>query len=138
MVERISGVGDLSAVGRYLDDSSAALFAQMRDRGADEGDRTTQIRVEDAVDFIKGQFFSCPKEAVAGVAHINIDAAVLRGGFVHFFSHLDGVRDIQNHAVKCVRVLLNQVGNLLRGADGADDTVTCRKKLFSHFTTKAA
>ena len=95
-------------------------------------------RVEDAVDFIKGQFFSCPKEAVAGVAHINIDAAVLRGGFVHFFSHLDGVRDIQNHAVKCVRVLLNQVGNLLRGADGADDTVTCRKKLFSHFTAKAA
>ena len=62
VVERISGVGDLSAVGRYLNDSSAALFAQMRDRGADEGDRTAQIRVEDAVDFFKGQFFSCPKE----------------------------------------------------------------------------
>ena len=38
VVERISGVGDLSAVGRYLDDSSSALFAKMRDRGADEGD----------------------------------------------------------------------------------------------------
>jgi hypothetical protein len=50
VIHRIPWEGDLPAVGRNLDDASAALSAKVRQRGTDQMDRPDQVRRDDVLD----------------------------------------------------------------------------------------
>jgi hypothetical protein len=67
VVHRIPREGDLPAVGRDLDDASAALGAKVRQRGTDEMDRPDEVGRDDVFDLLVGELLRRAEQAVASV-----------------------------------------------------------------------
>ena len=62
-------------VGRDLDDASAALGAEVWQRGADELDRPDQVGRDNVLDLLVGEFLRGTEQAVAGITDDDVDSS---------------------------------------------------------------
>ena len=77
VIHGVACKGDLPAIGRNLDDTPAALSAQVWQRGADELDRSEQVGRNNVLDLLVRKLFRCSEQTVARVADQHVDASML-------------------------------------------------------------
>nr|WP_258046757.1 hypothetical protein [Sphingomonas folli] len=123
MIEAESGVGHLPAFRRDLQNTASALHAQVRQNGADELDRRRQIGCDLAVDLKVGELFRRTEQAVASVAHNDIDPPVGKRG-IDDPSDRGRVRHVEVLDRQLTRVARLQRRECLNATGSCDHRVT--------------
>jgi hypothetical protein len=138
VVHRVPREGDLTAVGKDLNDASAALRAKARQRGTDELDRPDQIGCDDVFDLLVAEFLRRAEQPVASVADDYVDASEPGESALDNFANRRSVGHVEHLSVERFGVTLNQIGNLAGIADSSDDAVAALEELISELTAEAA
>ena len=138
VIHRIPREGDLPAVGRNLDDASAALSAKVRQRGTDQMDRPDQVRRDDVLDLLVCEFLRGAKQAVTGVADDHVDPSVLRERAFDKISDRRCVGHVEHLGMECLGITFDQIGDFSGVADGSDNAVAAVEELIGEVATEAA
>src|SRR5580658_4511971 len=96
MVEAETGIGHLAAFRRNLQNVTTALRAQMRQAGANDGDRTYEIGVDLMPELLFTDLLGGAKQTIAGVVDDDIDAPHLGEGAIDYPAHPRCVRHVQD------------------------------------------
>lgn len=90
-----AGIADLATDARQLEEAAALLGTQMRQYRASQLDRTDEVGVQRARQFLVAEFFRRSCESVAGVGEDHVDAAEFGERALDHGADLVGVGDIQ-------------------------------------------
>lgn len=108
VVEAEARMGELAARRGNLNDAPP-LRPQMREGGADDMDRASDVGRDLVTDLLVGQFLGGAEKTVAGIVHDDVDPAHAREGVVDRTPHGCGVGHIQKRDMKRVRVALREI-----------------------------
>ena len=90
------------------------------------------------LDLLIRELFGGAEQAVAGIAHDDVDAAELAEGAVDHLMHRRRVGDVEHLRAECLGVALGEVGDLAGVADGAHDAVAALQELSGELAAEAA
>jgi hypothetical protein len=110
----------------------------VRQRGPDELDGSGEVGRDDVADLLVGQFLGRAEQAVAGVAHDDVDAPERAEATVDHVADGAGVGDVEQLASERARVFPEQVGDAVGPAHGAGDGVAAVEQLGGQLPAEAA
>ncbi len=128
----------MPAHARDLDEYPAALFAQVWHDAAGELDRTGEVGGNHALHVLVVEVLGGAAHAVAGVGDDDVDAVVLGERLAHDALDLGRVSNVESPRPQPVAVLLLEVVELLRPAEGRRDAVAASQDLLGQLASDAA
>src|SRR5271165_4082826 len=138
VIQRVTRKGDLPAVGRDLDDASAALGAKVWQSSTDKVDRPDQVSGHNVFDLAIREFLSRAEQAVTGVADEHVDPSALCERAFDHLANCRWVGHLEHLGVECLWITLDQIGHFGGVADGSYHAVAALEELIGELATEAA
>ncbi len=123
-----------AADARHLDDVSAALRPQDRQRGLRHPQRAEHIGLQLRANLVLGQFLDHAELAVTGVVHDDVEPPEVLRGLLHGGEITGSVGHVQPDRQECVGVFgddLVQGGQIAGGTGDAVASIECREGPFA-------